>query len=269
MSELAAWQSSQRAIPGPGWNSEKRPRTPYIVAPANSHHLLKDRTCPIALYTNTYPVDQYDRAVNRSQIFAHRGLWKESSFAPNSIASFESSFDRGFAVETDVRDHLKEIVISHDPCGPSTYHPFNKDILALGRVAINIKADGLVPLLCNFREQLHESKSFVFDCSFPQILQYKKASIPHALRISEFEKELPWNPDYIWLDSFTSDWWLKDFEVRKMMEKFPTIIVSPELHERDHTRVWEVFFNLTEEVEHIGICTDFPLKLVASQNSND
>ena len=207
--------------------------------------------------------------MNRTQILAHRGLWKESNFAPNSFASLKLSFDHGFGVETDVRDYQKEIVISHDPCGPSTHYPFDSSLLALGRVAINIKSDGLVPLISKFREQLHETKSFVFDCSFPQILQYKKASIPHALRISEFEKELPWNPDYIWLDSFTSDWWVNDFEVRKMMDQIPTIIVSPELHDRDYSNVWEIFLNLSREVENIGICTDFPMKLAAGQEFHD
>ena len=200
----------------------------------------------------------------RSQIFAHRGSWKESGFAPNSFESLKSSFDNGFAVETDVRDRQKEIVISHDPCGPSSYQSFDGTLAALGRIAINIKSDGLVPLFCDIREQLRETRSFVFDCSFPQILQFRNASIPHALRISEYERELPWNPDYIWLDAFTTDWWIKDVEIRKIMDDIPTIIVSPELHNRNHLRVWEVFLDLTEKIESIGICTDFPLKLVAS-----
>jgi hypothetical protein len=50
--------------------------------------------------------------VKRSQIFAHRGFWKEGGFTPNSIESLESAFEKGFAVETDVRDQQEEIVIS-------------------------------------------------------------------------------------------------------------------------------------------------------------
>ena len=43
----------------------------------------------------------------------------------------------------------------------------------------------------------------------------------------EYEKELPWNPDYIWLDAFNDDWWIKDAKIRKLMDQTPTIIVSP------------------------------------------
>ena len=202
--------------------------------------------------------------MKRSQIFAHRGFWKEGGFAPNSIESLESAFEKGFAVETDVRDQQEEIVVSHDPCGSSTYSSFNQELLALGGIAINIKSDGLVSRFAELREHLQESQSFVFDCSFPQILQFRKASIPHALRISEYEKELPWNPDYIWLDAFNDDWWVKDAKIRKLMDQTPTIIVSPELHGREFLLVWEEFSKLAQEVENISICTDFPLQLASS-----
>jgi glycerophosphoryl diester phosphodiesterase len=202
--------------------------------------------------------------VKRSQIFAHRGLWKEGGTGPNSPESLNSAFEEGFAVETDVRDQKKEIVISHDPCGSSTCNSFNRDILALGRIAVNIKSDGLVPQFTELREDLRESGSFVFDCSFPQILQFRNASIPHALRISEFERELPWKPEYIWLDAFNDDWWIKDVKIRKLMDEIPTIIVSPELHGREFLNVWEEFSGLTKEVESIGICTDFPNQLASN-----
>lgn len=202
--------------------------------------------------------------MKRSQIFAHRGFWEKGGFVPNSLESLESAFEEGFAVETDVRDQQKEIVISHDPCGSSTYNLFNRELLTLGRIAINIKSDGLVPRFTYLAEQIRASQSFVFDCSLPQILQFRKASIPHALRISEFERELPWNPEYIWLDAFNDDWWIKDAKIRKMMDEIPTIIVSPELHGREFLRVWEEFSNLTQEVECIGICTDFPSQLASN-----
>jgi glycerophosphoryl diester phosphodiesterase len=140
--------------------------------------------------------------VKRSQIFAHRGFWREGGSSPNSLESLNSAFEEGFAVETDVRDQQREIVISHDPCGTSTYNSFNWELLALGRIAINIKSDGLVPGFTDLTDHIRDSQSFVFDCSFPQIMQFRNASIPHALRISEFERELPWKPEYIWLDAF-------------------------------------------------------------------
>ncbi len=202
--------------------------------------------------------------MKRSQIFAHRGFWREGGSSPNSLESLNSAFEEGFAVETDVRDQQREIVISHDPCGTSTYNSFNWELLALGRIAINIKSDGLVPGFTDLTDHIRDSQSFVFDCSFPQIMQFRNASIPHALRISEFERELPWKPEYIWLDAFNDDWWIKDVKIRKMMDEIPTVIVSPELHAREFLKVWEEFSNLTKEVESIGICTDFPHQLSSS-----
>ncbi len=48
------------------------------------------------------------------------------------------------------------------------------------------------------------------------------------------------------------------------MDEISTIIVSPELHAREFSEVWEEFSILTKEVESIGICTDFPHQLSSS-----
>ncbi len=44
----------------------------------------------------------YGWGVKRSQIFAHRGFWKEGGFAPSSLEGLESAFEKEFAVVTDV-----------------------------------------------------------------------------------------------------------------------------------------------------------------------
>lgn len=177
------------------------------------------------------------------------------------MASLDAALTHGFAIETDVRDQYGEMVISHDPCDHMRRDAFDKGLAGRGRIAVNIKSDGLLPHIVQLREYLVEYHSFIFDCSFPQILQFKNLSIPHALRISEYEKELPWKPDFIWLDAFESDWWVGDSCVRKMMDSIPTVIVSPELHGRDNHKVWEIYSKLTNEIEEISICTDFPLLL--------
>jgi hypothetical protein len=113
------------------------------------------------------------------------------------------------------------------------------------------------------RALISDSQSFVFDCSFPELLKYKRSGIPHALRISEFEKELHWEPNYIWLDAFESDWWLEDLAILKMIEKIPTIVVSPELHKRDFSKVWEKVLMLRSSGVEISVCTDFPNELAS------
>jgi hypothetical protein len=193
-------------------------------------------------------------------IFAHRGDWN-NQVAPNSELSIRNAFHGGFGVETDIRDLNGEIVISHDPCVGNSYKKFSDFIDMSSRIAINIKSDGLVELFQDYAELIRESESFVFDCSFPELIKFKKAGIPHAIRISEYEKELAWKPDYIWLDCFESDWWLEDTSVLEIMKVTPTVAVSPELHGREHAKVWQRVIQLRSEGLNLSVCTDFPNEL--------
>ena len=193
-------------------------------------------------------------------ILAHRGEWDQEVPA-NSAASLRDAILHGFGIETDIRDQNSEIVISHDPCTEKKYERFEQFLTQESRIAINIKSDGLVPMLEPMRNLITSSKSFVFDCSFPELLKFKRAGIPHAIRISEFERELYWEPNYIWLDAFESDWWLEDAATLRMIEKIPTVIVSPELHKRDFSKVWNKVLMLRSSGLEISVCTDFPNEL--------
>lgn len=197
----------------------------------------------------------------KNSIFAHRGAWFETGLTPNSLRSIQSAFTEGFSVELDVRDQSSKVVISHDPCSVVEYVTLEDLDFQNKRMAINIKSDGLSGYMGRYREQLLSTKSFIFDCSIPELLRYRNASIPHAIRISEYERELPWAPQYIWLDAFNSDWWIGDSYVRRLMDKFPTVIVSPELHGRPNEKVWEQFYDLVSVLETVSICTDAPMKL--------
>jgi hypothetical protein len=193
-------------------------------------------------------------------IFAHRGDW-HPDLQPNSPQSLSNAFTNGYAIETDVRDFQGKLVISHDPCIDSSAQSFEELLGETHRIAINIKSDGLSDLIARNLDSIAASKSFIFDCSFPELLRYKRLGIPHAMRISEYEKELPWNPDYVWLDAFDSDWWLEDLEAHELMKKIPTVVVSPELHKRDHHQVWDKIRSLRKLGIEISICTDFPNRL--------
>ena len=190
-------------------------------------------------------------------ILAHRGRW-DDEVGPNSASSIQAALQNGFGVETDIRDLDGQIVISHDPCLGTSYESFLDFLNAESRFAINIKSDGLLRQLRNYNELIRQSSSFVFDCSFPELLKYKQAGIAHAVRISEFERDIPWKPDFLWLDAFESDWWLEEETVLRQMESTPTIVVSPELHKRDQNRVWERVLELRSSGLDISICTDFP-----------
>ncbi len=190
-------------------------------------------------------------------ILAHRGRWG-TEVGPNSATSIRAALQNGFGVETDIRDLDGKIVISHDPCLGANYENFLGYLNTESRFAINIKSDGLLGQLGNYREQIELSDSFVFDCSFPELLKYKQAGIAHAIRISEFEKDIPWKPNFLWLDAFKSDWWLEDETVLRQIASTPTVVVSPELHMRDQNRVWEKVLELRASGLDISLCTDFP-----------
>jgi hypothetical protein len=200
-------------------------------------------------------------------ILAHRGSWN-NEVAPNSALSIKNAFQHGFGVETDVRDLNGEIVISHDPCIGTDYENFLTFLSPDSRFAINIKSDGLATQLKNYAEVIRDSDSFVFDCSFPEILRFKAAGIPLAMRISEYEKELPWRPSYVWLDAFESDWWLEDSSTLKIIESIPTIVVSPELHKRENKKVWDRVLTLRSLGLDISVCTDFPNELASMAGIN-
>jgi glycerophosphoryl diester phosphodiesterase len=177
----------------------------------------------------------------------------------NTAEAFENAIRSGFGIETDVRDRQGSIVISHDPASS----PFVElDILPKTStpIAFNIKADGLLKVGdVAVKEYLRNQGSFVFDGSIPEMLKYRERNLPHALRLSEYEREVAWLSQYIWLDAFESDWWIKEETWKLLTEKHFVVVVSPELHGRSKSRVWEIVSaEMINGNPNLGICTDYP-----------
>ena len=91
------------------------------------------------------------------EILAHRGYWKIES-EKNTLQAFQRAFESGYGIETDVRDYMGKLVISHNVADEKC--PLFEDVLKLYNktkckeyLAINIKADGL-------QEQLHPSSLY-------------------------------------------------------------------------------------------------------------
>jgi hypothetical protein len=109
----------------------------------------------------------------------------------------------------------------------------------------------------------------LFDGSIPEMIKIRSLGFRHALRLSEFETSLPWNPDLIWLDSFDSDWWLNNLDIEKLIKdtQINVVVVSPELHGRNAHKVWEFLASLSQsESENVSICTDSPLEFIKFVN---
>lgn len=204
---------------------------------------------------------------DKQRVFCHRGLW-DSRTPANSTAAIENALDAGFSLETDLRDHCGEIVVSHDPVKNS------EDLITLsklrnmarakdGYLALNIKSDGLVSLI---RKQ--EANEFFFDMSSPEAIRYRNAGFDVALRLSDFEPEivpkgLP--SRWLWLDGFQDDWFLK--APAPIFDDFDRIVVvSPELHGREKTNVWTWVADNWRSSDKWCICTDYPLEFMRFLN---
>lgn len=195
-------------------------------------------------------------------------MWDKSK-DPNSLKAFSAAHVNNFSIETDIRSSKQVIYISHDASDSDELLLIDSLYDFKCQFALNIKEDGLGPLLGFSRSWIEQTNSFLFDGSIPEMIKIRSLGFRHALRLSEFENSLPWNPDLIWLDTFDSDWWLNSLEIEKLIKdtQMKVIVVSPELHGRDAHKVWEYLANLSQdESESVSICTDSPLEFIKYVN---
>lgn len=193
-------------------------------------------------------------------VISHRGYWKTPT-EKNLPVAFERSFSLGFGTETDVRDHLGHLVISHDPPtgSPQTFddflHTARKHCVPL---ALNVKADGLAEKI---RAAMADYPAlwFVFDMSVPDMRHHLAAGSPVYARISEVERNPPWIDRCagVWLDAFEGEWY--DVEnVKEFLDAgLRVCIVSPELHGRTHEEAWARLRPLHGD-PRVMLCTDLP-----------
>lgn len=205
----------------------------------------------------------------RHTILAHRGIWKKTS-EQNSREAIVRAATNGFSLEIDLRDQLGEIVLSHNPAEGSPLR-FEKVLTILseksfsGVLGLNVKSDGLVPLVSEYRDLLAAIDYFFFDMSFPESRRYKHAGYPVARRRSEFEhgscdlfRVSRGEVSNVWVDSFETDWWLNLDADDIAPRDSRCFFVSPELHGRDPEKAWHRIRELYKEGRQIGICTDRP-----------
>lgn len=199
-----------------------------------------------------------DMETLKSRIYCHRGYWV-SAAEQNTAKALEDATAGGFGIETDIRDHQGSIVVSHDPVRNSCFG-LESLLKTSTPVALNVKSDGLLNLNHSVvNEVLQTHGSFVFDGSIPEMLKYRQHNLPHALRLSEYESDIAWESQYVWLDSFQSDWWIESETLKRLTEKYFVVVVSPELHGRSSHNVWEIVAaELINGNPNLGLCTDFP-----------
>ncbi len=206
-------------------------------------------------------------------ILAHRGLWRHSA-ERNSIGALTEALNRGYGVETDIRDYLGRLVISHDP-------PTGDDLLYVddfldvygrcGRqsvLALNIKSDGLQDGLRRAVDGrgIGGDRYFVFDMAVPDALGYLRRGIPCFTRESEFESVPPFldRAAGVWMDCFDRDWVDAEAVSCHLKARRRVALVSPELHGREYNSVWARWKAFYRQVKSGGdgdrvlLCTDHP-----------
>jgi hypothetical protein len=197
------------------------------------------------------------------QILSHRGFWKLPE-EKNTSLSLSRSAECGYGTETDLRDYNGTVVISHD-CALETslsldslLTPFNDTGLTL---ALNIKSDGLAPLIAKSLSRYKEIKYFVFDMSLPDQVKYLDLGMTVFTGMSDINMHPPLldHSAGVWLDSFNGDWFGPGLiEGLASKDKF-VCVVSPELHRRDHLWQWQMIRDANLHINpRVLLCTDFP-----------
>ncbi|MFM7469084.1 MAG: hypothetical protein ACKO37_06260 [Vampirovibrionales bacterium] len=220
------------------------------------------------------------------RILSHRGYWRVPQ-EKNTPEAFLRSFQGGFGTETDVRDLDGTLVIAHDI--PTHTALTEGTILTLEAflalysscchaqglayqslpLALNIKADGLQPLLQKTLETYHIPKDayFLFDMSIPDALVSLRYALPCYTRMSEYETPpLAFfeQAQGVWLDAFHSTWYTPETHILPLLEAGKQVcIVSPELHQRAHLPLWESLHQLCKPLSSVQrgcllLCTDLP-----------
>ena len=201
------------------------------------------------------------------RIISHRGYWLEPA-EKNSRRAFARTLEAGFGTETDVRDLAGGLVVAHDP--PRGGEMAWGEMLAMFEgsglpLAVNVKADGLAPLL----RQAFESRAtpwFAFDMSGPEMVRYAREGLPFYSRHSDVEPEpiLYAEAAGIWLDSFTDDQWIRPDLIHRHLDSGKAVcVVSSELHGREPGPLWERLAGLNGE-GRVTLCTDWPEKAKAA-----
>ncbi|KEO99062.1 hypothetical protein EH32_08140 [Erythrobacter litoralis] len=214
-------------------------------------------------------IDNTEFEVKRGNILAHRGLWSDPA-DKNSRDALVAALDLGFGIETDLRDSEGLLWISHDPViaedGAIRAAQFFEDCAVEnrnGRLALNIKADGLQHMIGDAIEaaRIPMESLFAFDMSTPDALGYIRRGFPVYSRASEYESDQPFADvtHGVWVDNFTGSFPQVQKAIELLDSGHRVAMVSPELHGRPHEALWqEILRNGLHLCAGFELCTDFP-----------
>ncbi len=200
------------------------------------------------------------------EIIAHRGFWKDIS-EKNTMTALKRAADNRIGTETDFRDYMEKLVVSHNVADANS--PLAEEFFKLYQrikctLALNVKADGIQELLKEVLTKYEIENYFCFDMSIPDTLGYIDEGLKFFVRQSEYEEmnSLYNEADGVWVDGFIDDDWITPELIGEHRDKGKRVcIVSSDLHGRDYQKLWEKL-KIKEilDDEDIILCTDYPDK---------
>ena len=201
-------------------------------------------------------------------ILAHRGLWTAEE-EKNTLPALCQALEAGFGIETDIRDYKGALVISHNAADEGS--PMAEELFAEYRasgcaaaLALNVKADGIQPLLMPLLKGYAIEDYFLFDMSVPEMVVNEAKDLVYYTRHSDIEHEcvLYARAAGVWMDSFYSDTWLTAEAIQKHLDAGKRVcLVSPELHGRPYHAFWQMIKqNGFDRSNRVALCTDKPLE---------
>ena len=199
-------------------------------------------------------------------ILAHRGYWN-NQIEQNSLKALKTALEKGYGFESDVRDHMERLVISHNIA--TSVSQDAEEVLSLLNefndmycFAVNIKADGLKELLKSLFYKYSINNYFLFDMSVTQMVEFREMGLRYFNRQSEVEPEPYMYDDAagVCVDGFGSVGWITRELLEGHMDNGKEIcLVSPELHNKiDYRRFWKTIKEYNLNTEKLMLCTDYP-----------
>ena len=200
------------------------------------------------------------------QILAHRGYWN-SNIPSNSPLALKTALENGYGFESDVRDYIGRMVISHNIADASCQDAEDvfKWLSEYGDrycFAINIKADGLKEILKEYLERYNIKNYFLFDMSVPQMVEFAEIGLRFFTRLSEYETEpvMYEQAAGVWIDGFKRiDWITAELLLKYISDGKEVCLVSPDLHGKtDYKLFWDKLRCWNIDFSKVLLCTDHP-----------
>lgn len=199
-------------------------------------------------------------------ILAHRGYWNQNISA-NSRAAIKTALEKGYGFESDVRDYMGRMVISHNIADVSCQDAVEvfKWLSEYGDrycFAINIKADGLKDILRDCFARYNIKNYFLFDMSVPQMIEFAEMGLRFFTRRSEYEIEpvMYEQAAGVWIDGFKRIDWITGKLLRNYISDGKEVcLVSPDLHGKtDYKLFWDKLRDWNIDFSKVLLCTDYP-----------